>query len=135
MADYKWTPADFDQIHLFRENGVYSKLAAKRGTQPSDVFILQGTIQHMTLVAMQYHEPGRYVRWGLRLVRQMARGKLEFADIELSWSRIYRLLQPLIGDKHFIEVYPRECDLIDTAPARWFWVLPRSVLPHSFNLK
>lgn len=135
MADYKWTPADFDQIDLFRKNGIYSKLASKRGIQPSDVFVLEGTVQHMTLVAMQYHEPGRYVRWGLRLVRQIARGRLESAEIVQSWSTIYYLLQPLIGDKHFIEVFPRECNLIDTAPARWFWILPRSVLPRTFNLK
>lgn len=33
------------------------------------------------------------------------------------------------------KVYPRESQIINTAPIRWFWVVPSEDLPPEFDLR
>lgn len=76
-----------------------------------------------TLFALQYLEDGKWERWGIRYASEH--------NIVQSWSQIFDWLHPLIRDRAFIEVYDK--DLIDSAPFRWFWVVPGD-LPKEFDL-
>jgi hypothetical protein len=75
---------------------------------------------------MQYIEDGLYERWGIQ--------NHPSSEIHETWSVLLSWLRPLIGDRHAIEIYPCDSQIIDTAPIRWFWVLPHD-LPAACNLK
>lgn len=77
------------------------------------------------MLALQYLEDGKWERWGIRNVSEN--------NIVSTWSQIMEWLRPLIGDNHAIEVYPREKETINTAPFRWFWIIPGN-LPKEYDL-
>lgn len=105
----------------------FSKLARKRGNNPEAIYVCDGVCGSLSHYAMQYKEPGKWERWGIRLMPE--------AEISVSWSVMLAWLRPLIGDRAVIEVYPRNHDIVNTAPARWFWVIPSSGLPPEFDIQ
>lgn len=89
-----------------------------RGKVPDEVYRSKPS---GAMYAMRYIEPGIHERWGITLWPQR--------DIEVSWSTMIEWLRPLIGDRVAIEVYPRDSEIINTAPTRWFWILPGNLPP------
>ena len=104
-----------------------SKVARRRGNEPSRVFVKRrvGTIE-IVYVAMQYLEPGKWERWMIRMNHNW--------EIAGTWSQMMELLRPLIRDRTAIELYPRECDTVNRAPVRHFWILPDGIQPE-FDLR
>lgn len=100
-----WTAKPIEQ---FRE--AWSRLAGNRNVFPSQAF------ENADYVALVYDEPGKWQRWCLRRKDQ--------TDIKLTWSETISLLRAVAGDLTLIEVYPRESSIVNTAPHRWFWVMP-----------
>jgi len=119
-----WEPMpdkDYGRLqHLFQ------RTARKRGKVPDAVYVIRNENGVMVRIAMQYIEPGKWERWGIRTHPP--------ETIVESWSTLLEWLRPLIGDRAAIEVYPREECIINTAPFRWFWVVASDDLPSEFDL-
>lgn len=104
----------------------FQRSARHRGKFPDAVYVVRNRSCRVCSSAMQYIEPGKWERWGI----QMFPG----ADIECSWSTMLKRIRPLIGDRAAIEVYPRDSNIRNSAPIRWFWVVPGDELPPEFDL-
>ena len=102
---------------------IFACSVSRRGNKPNLVLVERDNGK-IIRYAVQYIEDGKWVRWGIRN---------EHGEIKESWSTIMEWLRPLIDDNPAIEVYPRVKDLVDSAPTRWFWVIPGD-LPKEFNL-
>lgn len=106
----------------------WSRCANARGNDPSAIYVIhRRSGKRFTHVAIQYLEPGKWERW---MIRRAHRDD----QIRETWSHMMDLLRPLIGDRAAIEVYPRECDTVDTAHVRHFWILPDGLRPE-FDLR
>jgi len=94
----------------------HSKLAAARGSKPENIYILQvRDSKKFDHIAMQYLEEDKWEHWMILRTHKQ--------EIKRTWSEILELIRPLIGDRTVMEVYPRECDTVNTINARHFWVI------------
>lgn len=112
-----WEPVTEREMEMLQV--IFSKLSAARGVLPCKVMVVRDpnrSVGAFRRVAMQYIEKGKWERWGIRLQPP--------EDIRESWSTLCEWLRPLIGNRAAIEVYPRDEDIVNTAPTRWFFVLP-----------
>lgn len=114
-----WQKLEGDELERYRSR--MSRLARHRGVEPTAVYA------NKMFLAMQYHERDKWERWSLQLI--------DGDEIALSWSTVLIWLRDLIGDRRFIEVYPRDEEIVDTAPVRWFWVMPHHFHWHMIDLR
>lgn len=119
-----WEPMTDEEYDRFQH--LFQRSARKRGKMPDAVYVMRDADGRFESSAMQYIEDGKWERWGLRVHPE--------ADIVESWSTILTWIRPLIGDRTAIEVYPRDEYIINTAPIRWFWVVPTDDIPSEFDL-
>jgi hypothetical protein len=123
-----WRPATDREIEIMKK--LFSRTERHRGRLPDEVFVVKrhkskGPIQQ---VAMKYNGvDGKLDRWGILLSPA--------CDICTTWSKMKDVMNPLVGDQHFIEVYPNDENVLNAAPIRWFWVLRDSELPSEFDLR
>lgn len=120
-----WTPVTGREYELLHKVFQRSR-RRRRGKLPDAVYEMCNEAGVPTRVALQYIEPGKWERWGIQ--------KRPPDDIVESWSTIMGWLRPLIGDRAAIEVYPRDEQVVNTAPFRWFWIVPTDELPKEFDL-
>jgi len=124
MSSLQWQllePEKHDTLYA-----LCSPQARRRGNSPKAIYVILNAQNKITHVAMQYLENGKWERWSFRLVPDQ--------EIKGTWSDMMRFIRPLIGDRACIEVYPRDCAVINTAPVRHFWILPNG-LPSFCSLR
>jgi len=121
---------------------LYSRTAARRGVSPCEVRVRRNAVNKVHMVAFKYVEPGKWDRWSISYTFGRINPGVEVEaripqpEITGSWSVVLSWLRPLVGDRAVIEVYPRDAAIVNTAPFRWFWVVPHA-FPHTpeFDLR
>lgn len=113
MSNLEWRIAEPHEHGTLRT--YFQRTRLEVGKLPDAVHLLCDQTGDIVFIALQYLEPGKWERWGLR--------KPHDSDIQESWSSILGYLRPLIGDRPFLEMYPPDEEIINTAPFRWFWVV------------
>lgn len=121
MRQLDWLPATESEWRDLQPS--FSRIARHQGKTPVKVMVVHSQHGQVVQSAMQYQEDGgKWERWGIQYHPGI--------DIVESWSTILSWLRPLVGDHSVvIEVYPPALDVVETAPVRWFWVLPSSLFP------
>jgi hypothetical protein len=124
----QWLAAtDEEQLALLP---FFSRSRRRVNQLPDKVLVMRSLNGIIVRSAMQYIEPHKWELWG---IQRHPEDGLPREIIE-SWSTVLEWIRPLIGDRAAIEVYPRDCQIINTAPIRWFWVIPGESLPSHFDL-
>lgn len=123
-GEQRWEPVTEHERHILHLT--FQRSARHRGKLPDAVYVVRQHGNGFIRSAMQYIEDGKWERWGIQTHPAN--------DICESWSTIMSWLRPLIGDRAAIEVYPREHDVLNTAPIRWFWVVPTDKIPSEYDL-
>lgn len=105
----------------------FQKSRTAIGVYPDDVWILD-IEDSPPLIAMHYSEEGKFNRWGIfRENRE---------DLLYTWSEMQTILRALVGHElHLCEMYPSTICTVDSAPTRWFWVLPSHTYPFEMDLR
>lgn len=124
QPDSIWEPATEKELTVLAYS--FSRSARYRGKMPDAIYVRRNFAETIYMAAQLYREPGKWERWSIQ--------KVPCVELRLSWSEILYLLRPLLGNRTAIEVYPRDEDIINTANARWFWVVPLDRVPHQFDL-
>lgn len=115
-----WVPMTGRELEILKV--IFSRSERHRGRLPDAVFSMQ------EFVAMKYESNGKqWARWGIQ--------KIGGDEIKESWSFIHAMIEPLMGGKNAIEVFPKSSIVLNTAPIRWFWEVPDDDLPAEFNLR
>ena len=72
---------------------------------------------------------------GVRLISVGYRSDWRFAEsVVASWSTVQALKERLFPGTLAIELYPREPEVVNIAPVRWLWLLPKGcALPLSID--
>lgn len=119
----QWDVATITEWHTLEKH--FSRRCRHQGRMPDKLLVMRGTDGQVVRSAIQYIDKGFYERWGIQ--------NHPSSDIRETWSVILGWLRLLVGDRDIVEVYPRDLRIINTAPIRWFWVLPND-LPLAFDL-
>ena len=120
----RWGIATEDEKRALDKN--FSPSARKRGVLPSKIMVLRAETGEILLSAMQYLEEGKWERWNIQ--------RHPPEEITSSWSTILSWLRAVVGDKTMVEIFPIDAHIVNTAPVRWFWVMPDGVFTYC-NLK
>ncbi len=116
------TTADIGELRL-----CFSRISRHRGIEPDVVMVVKNAKGLIVRSAMRYREAGKWIRWGVQ--------NHPWSNIAESWSQTMAWLRPLIGDVNAIEVFPSDEGIVNTAPVRWFWIIPGDGLPSQFDLR
>jgi len=103
----------------------FSRRSRRQGQLPDKLLVMRNSDGQVIRSAIQYLEDGFYERWGIQ--------NHPSTEIRETWSVVLSWLRSLIGDQDVVEAYPRDSRIINTAPIRWFWVLPNG-LPVAYDL-
>ena len=130
MSISGWSPATTEEISALAR--YRSKTALSRGVMPVAVYVERIFDGEIAAVAMKYVEEGKWERWSFRDLRDKWP-----EDTCLTWADFLAWTRHLIGDRVYIEVYPKDEDIVNTAPVRWVWVCPDIYAEFSmqFNLR
>lgn len=120
----KWIRATAEERELLKPK--MSRRYRHRGIFPSNVFLIKRGAE-ILLIAMQYVVQDKWVHWSLQAFNG--------TDFACRWWDIMKRMRPLIGNRMFIEVFPNDEGIIDTAPVRWFWVPPFEFDHTQFDLR
>ncbi len=53
----------------------------------------------------------------------------------LTWDELMMIKNDMLGEDVFtVEIFPRDCDVVNEANMRHLWELPEGVLPEGFGL-
>jgi len=125
MKGPNWEKIYSDQ-HNFMD-AYWLKTSTARGNKPNAIYVIYSRGKRFSHVALQYLEPGKWEHWAIRRAHRDD-------EIHGTWSTIMEMIRPLIGDRAAVEVYPRECDIVNTAHFRHFWIPPEGLQPE-FDLR
>jgi hypothetical protein len=110
--EHFWEEPTPEEVKALAQN--FSPRARSRGIFPCGIKVMR-VGGEVASVAMNYKETGKWERWSFQL--------LPPKDISMSWSRMLEWIRPVIGDRACIEIFPREEEIVNTAPVRWFWIV------------
>lgn len=124
MRTPKWEIPKREEIPSLTQH--FSRTLAAEGTSPSSIMIERDQIGSIRMIAMIYQPAHRYSC----LVLKKINPESDFCE---TWETMLMYIRSLVGNTCAVELYPPDRDIVNTAPCRWFWLVPHT--PSLFNLK